>query len=477
MAIRYAISSSTWSNLNTWNGGTLPTSSDDVYADGKTVTIDQDIDILSLNNTQRVGGTIGGYFTIDDSHNIIAPNIVASNTYCILATHIGGKVVNITGNLFAGTSSSWACGIQHNGSGVINIYGTLKGGTANVAIGAYNASIGTINVVGNVTGGTYSNGYALYNHSTGIINLTGQVFTTAGMSVYQDTTGTINIYGNQYNNGANYSVQNTVGIVNIYGNVYGSTSISVSSQPFLLQNGAGASYIFGNVYAQDDAITTTIGQVQNGSAGLLVISGSVLGGSISNSIAVSNASTGIVEIYGNISGGTNATNAPAIYSQTAGQIRVYGNVTAGAHPAISSINMAGKVYVTGNLIAVNSINPVLSPTLIINSVAPQIIDLQTNSSNTVHFQMSNAAAGQPLESDVRYGTVYGALNEFTGSCYVPSAITVSIGVPVDNTVGTLSLFPSDFWNYAQSGITSGIGARIKNCSTVDSVGGQLVSFS
>ena len=39
MAIRWAIASGNWSSTSTWNGGTLPASDDDVYADGKNVTI------------------------------------------------------------------------------------------------------------------------------------------------------------------------------------------------------------------------------------------------------------------------------------------------------------------------------------------------------------------------------------------------------------------------------------------------------
>ncbi len=41
MAVRYAVASGNWSNTATWDGGTLPTSADDVYADGNEVAYDK----------------------------------------------------------------------------------------------------------------------------------------------------------------------------------------------------------------------------------------------------------------------------------------------------------------------------------------------------------------------------------------------------------------------------------------------------
>ena len=49
----YNAASGNWSTAANWKGGTLgdgnlPQSGDDVYANGKTVTIDQDITVASL---------------------------------------------------------------------------------------------------------------------------------------------------------------------------------------------------------------------------------------------------------------------------------------------------------------------------------------------------------------------------------------------------------------------------------------------
>ena len=51
MANRWAVASGDWSNTATWNGGTLPTSADDIFANNFTVNVNQNIDVISLRNT------------------------------------------------------------------------------------------------------------------------------------------------------------------------------------------------------------------------------------------------------------------------------------------------------------------------------------------------------------------------------------------------------------------------------------------
>lgn len=51
MATRFAVASGNWSNTAIWDGGILPASTDDVYTNNYTVTLDQDITIASLRNT------------------------------------------------------------------------------------------------------------------------------------------------------------------------------------------------------------------------------------------------------------------------------------------------------------------------------------------------------------------------------------------------------------------------------------------
>jgi len=51
MPTRFAIANGNWSNTAIWDSNSLPTSADDVHANGFTVNIDQNINVLTLRNT------------------------------------------------------------------------------------------------------------------------------------------------------------------------------------------------------------------------------------------------------------------------------------------------------------------------------------------------------------------------------------------------------------------------------------------
>lgn len=50
MAIRFAVSSTNWNTLSTWDNGAVPLPGDTVYPNGYSITIDTDINVASLNN-------------------------------------------------------------------------------------------------------------------------------------------------------------------------------------------------------------------------------------------------------------------------------------------------------------------------------------------------------------------------------------------------------------------------------------------
>jgi hypothetical protein len=85
---------------------------------------------------------------------------------------------------------------------------------------------------------------------------------------------------------------------------------------------------------------------------------------------------------------------------------------------------------------------------------------------------------QANASDVRSGVSY-ASGLLTGTCNVPSANSVALGIPVDNTVGLAVLRPQDIWNMSTLSLTAvgTIGDRLKNVSTVATVGSQLAALT
>jgi len=54
MATKFAVATGVWSNTTTWNDGTLPLSNDIIFANGFTVTLDQDITVGSLRNINDI---------------------------------------------------------------------------------------------------------------------------------------------------------------------------------------------------------------------------------------------------------------------------------------------------------------------------------------------------------------------------------------------------------------------------------------
>lgn len=95
-------------------------------------------------------------------------------------------------------------------------------------------------------------------------------------------------------------------------------------------------------------------------------------------------------------------------------------------------------------------------------------------SGTYNLVSPDTLADLPAGDDVRLGTVYGA-GAFTGTIAVPPANRVSLGVPIDNTVGTAFLSGADIWNVQTSDLTvaGSMGIRLKNVATIAMVGAQL----
>jgi hypothetical protein len=200
MAIKWPLANGNWSNAANWNDGTLPDVGDDVHADGKTVTIDQDITVLSIRTTQRSGGTIGGLFQITQSgETILFCDITAGGSACLLINNVGAQV-SITGNIIAGTSGN-PNGITCQLCNLLNITGTITGGSFSNSYGIIISTPAIVNIIGNVNGGNATNnrGVLINNNST-IVNITGNVnggtstATSTGINI--GLAGTVNLNGN-----------------------------------------------------------------------------------------------------------------------------------------------------------------------------------------------------------------------------------------------------------------------------------------
>jgi hypothetical protein len=215
MALRYAVASGNWSNTAIWNGGTLPTASDDVYSNTFTVTINQNITVLSLRNSAGAPALAGGSFQ----------------------TLVAGYVITMTGaGLVCGGTTAGVVGLNAVGAST-TIIGIVTGGVSasffavNIPITSANANL---TVIGNVLSGASSTSYAINNLAgSNTISINGNVTATGSAAVRNTVAGTIvNITGNVLggNNAAAFGVS-VVGTsqVNVTGNVTGASGAGIST--------------------------------------------------------------------------------------------------------------------------------------------------------------------------------------------------------------------------------------------------------
>ena len=215
MANRRAVANGNWSNPAIWDGGTLPTSADDVYANGFNVTIDQSVTVLSIRTTAQSPAVAGGSFTITNGITITA-DLYNGNANAFVFSLNSPNNASIVGNLFCGFGVGVLLLIS--GSGTINITGNLSA-NQNAQCVNITGSGGTLNVTGNATGNA-SGGYAVQTSSSSNINITGQV---AGGSVNSSQ-------GLNLNGSANVTINGTV--------IAGGSSVAI-----LISSGASANVV------------------------------------------------------------------------------------------------------------------------------------------------------------------------------------------------------------------------------------------
>jgi hypothetical protein len=147
----------------------------------------------------------------------------------------------------------------------------------------------------------------------------------------------------------------------------------------------------------------------------------------------------------------------------------FGNGSAGLSAAVGISNTsqgsATRIYEIehGDL----GQSPTAGPIIMLNDTSNVALFYRTSGGKKTLID-SAASAGHPAASNVRSGVSFANGNQ-TGTCAVPAAGSVALGVAVDNTSGTAVL--------TQANVETALGAfssgRLANCATVASVGQQL----
>jgi hypothetical protein len=196
MADKYPLANGNWSTAVNWNDGTKPIAGDDVYADGKTVTIDEDFTVASVRVTQRSGGTSGGTFNIS-SNRILTANglgftsLISGSPICLNVLS-GCSTLTLNGNLQAGGNSGTCVAIST--AAIVTINGNITGGNG-TGHGVSITAGATLNVTGNVTGGT-ATGAGINNTTVAAtINITGNVTSQVSAGILSTIASVVTVKG------------------------------------------------------------------------------------------------------------------------------------------------------------------------------------------------------------------------------------------------------------------------------------------
>ncbi|NBT07549.1 MAG: hypothetical protein EBS98_01985 [Chitinophagia bacterium] len=303
-------------------------------------------------------------------------------------------------------------------------------GSTTVCVTFSQASPSTCSIVGNISALSTATQSSVANNSTGIINITGNC-----------TGGAANL--------CNAVSNNSNGTINITGICTGGT----------VANAHGA---------------------YNALGGTINITGSANGGSVSNCYGAQNVGVGTINITGTATsgslGGVGANNgSTGTLTVTRAKGNGFGNGSVGITSAVGvSASQNGSTRVSEIEYGDLGQSPTSGPIILTDSTSNVALFYRTSGGKKTLVDINNPVTLVPSSGNVRSGVSYN-YGANIGSCIIPHPNSVVYGVPVDNTIGSGLLSPVTVWNALTSSIgTSGtIGERLKNISTVATVGKQL----
>jgi hypothetical protein len=370
-----------------------------------------------------VPATAGGTFTINSGVTVTCTNtsnsIVAGSITCLTIASASPNVVTINAAVVFGSQST-AYAMIKTGNCTLNFNGILDGN---------------------------SNGALNINNSTGTTNIVGTVrktgFSISSNPILQLGTG------------------NTL---NITGNITGNATGGGSTKQTFRSNGSSTITITGNV---DGSLLSLVNDYvfSIGTNDIVNITGNVIGilGSFPLCNTITSTNAHYLKIVGSIIAGS---GGPGVYSTNNGAINIF------TGPFVSNANAClpfwvqrmnyqktlGSYYEFRNS-STNGALPPAAPAPATRLVSP------------------NTTIDSPIPANVRQGVNY-ALGTLTGTMKVPNPENVSKNVPIDNTIGTAVLSSADVWAVPTSELNEegSIGQRLKNISTVESVGDQIVGL-
>jgi len=352
-------------------------------------------------------------------------------------------------------------------TGNFNATATWVGGIVPGAADEARASTGhTVTINQSVTVTTISiSGTGIFQLSNGV-TLTGNISAsgtaTASVAFGLISPATASIIGN-LNGGIG---QNSVCVETTGGSSGTLTIIGNSNNKTIMHRGSGNLNFNGNLTLSSSS-GSTIG-IQVTAAGILNFQNGNVTGGISTNQGILLSANGIVNISGNVTGGS---GAEGVGNSSTGTVNITGNVIAGNVAAVASI-LGGTLRVSGSIINAADGRLAVYATKMLCSPQPALAKTRyalSGSGTFVDMFTADNNLGQAVPSDVRSGTVYASGN-LTGTLAVPAAGSVALGVPVDATTGTAVLTAAAIRAELAVELT-----RLAQCSTVATTGDQIAA--
>ena len=420
MATARAIASGNWSATGTWNGGVIPGNGDTVYANGFTVTINQNVDIGGANNPIVNAGAFvsGQWYEITSTGTTTFTSIgAAANTVGTIfqASGVGSGTGQARARATLTTAANAAAGATSGGgnftmSTSYNITTDLRPGTSH-CLTVTGGSVTLSNLV--LVQSSSTNANNLNNSGSGTItfdacNIT---LTSASQSFIASNSGTGSLH---LRNGSNLIC------------------------PSVFGNGVTNSSVSGSVVC--DLITMTGGgnsgsPITNSNTGSVTISNSIITGGGSSCFGVNNTSSGTVTISNSTMNG--GSSNVAVQNAAAGTL-ICTNCTYTAIAsvaAISSTNASATNRFSGSFIsATNGTQPINATKWILgaqplNAYIQHARDgVTANSFDRFYTSDNSTALNQAAPTDVRAGVAYGISNSQTGRLTVPARGSVALSV-------------------------------------------------
>ena len=537
MAVIKAQANGNWSSTGTWSGGVVPSLQDTVYANGFSVTINQNIDLTGSTVDQSgsfIPGQLYQVVSIGTTNFGLVANCIIPGTNAGTPTAISSAVGQIFQAVNAGTATTgtarrlgallnhvntpltiatgggFAISSNYNVTGAYILAGSANcltiSGTANSTLtncysvgspftlstrGILFSSSGTLtcsNMVvagGRISGTAAANGtHGIESTSTGTLAFSNASLINGGVGAF--CYGILTSSSPQLTFNGSCTATGGSGATSSWAIVTGGTITYNGGS--IIGGSIGAITSTGNTNISNAIITAQagVGVNSNGAAGHLIINDSVITGG-SSDYGVSHSSTGNVTISGgSITGGSGLLSYGFYSVGTTGNVSIISDIIAsntsqGVYitTATMNVNICGNQTSSQNgTQAVVCFKYLVNPT----PTATRLRYAKNGVGTYTDFYTADNVLGQADPADVRFGTTY-ADGALVGALRVPSPSLVAFGVPTDDTSGTAVLSFDDI--RASLGVASanldaqlsGIAGAVWSNASRTITGGTISSIS